>query len=250
MSERMTSLLILGGAAMVILAIWVLSVLAVRWDTRRRNLTEMERNAWLAIAIILPMFGFALYLAMRVMRRYLTPPPENFEDERMTSVKPRVPAWRDVPQQEPALFAPRSVPQQRESAQPSGKLGTQPGKPGYGGNGHDRRTAATIPAPYQPLLGMFVLIALEGAHAGQQFILAHLPTRLGRGPEAGIPLDADLNVSRRHAEIYEWNGALRIRDLQSTHGTLINGQRITDQSLAPGDRIQVGGSVFVLREVS
>lgn len=85
---------------------------------------------------------------------------------------------------------------------------------------------------------------------GQQFILDSLPARIGRGPEAGVALDADLNISRKHAEIYEWNGMLRIRDLGSMHGVQVNGIPASDQVLSPGDRISLGGTVFILRELT
>lgn len=239
MSERVSSLLILLGVTLAVLALWVLSVMAVRWDTRRRQLTEMERQVWMALAIALPLFGFAVYLAMRVLRRYLTPSePSVVEDERMTSVKPRIPAWRDVPQQEPANFS-----------EPLPAWGNPPAQPGANG-GQVRRTASTVAAPYKPIQVTFAFVVLEGPHMGQQFTLDHLPARVGRGPDASISLDDDLNVSRKHAEVYEWNGALRIRDLHSTHGTLINDQPVIDQSIQPGDRIQVGSTVFILREVT
>ena len=241
MTDRTTSLLIFIGGAVVILALWALSVLAVRWDTKRRRLPELERKAWFAISIVLPLFGFAVYLAMRVMRQYLTPPrAQENEDERITSVKPRVPAWRDVPQQEPANFG---------AANPQPAWGNQPYSPSANG-GQAKHTSSTVPAPYQPLQTTFSLEVVQGPHMGQHFVLDQLPARIGRGPDASIPLDGDLNVSRKHAELYEWNGLLRIRDMHSTHGTLINGTRVTDQSISPGDRIQVGGTIFILREVS
>lgn len=221
------------------MALWALSVMAVRWDTRRRRLTEMERKAWMALSIVLPLFGFALYLAMRVLRRYLTPAADQgAEEERMTSIRPRVPAWRDVPQQEPANF---------HTPNPQPAWGEMPATFNANG-GQAKRTAATVPVAYQPLQTTFALVVMQGEPMGQPFVLDHLPARIGRGPDATIALDADLNVSRKHAEVYEWNGALRIRDLHSTHGTLINGVRVTDQSISPGDRIQVGGTVFILRE--
>jgi pSer/pThr/pTyr-binding forkhead associated (FHA) protein len=93
------------------------------------------------------------------------------------------------------------------------------------------------------------LVAVEGPLQGQQFPVLSLPLRVGRGDEAGIALDADLNVSRKHAEIYKWNGRLRIRDLGSMHGIQVNGAPISDQVISPGDRITIGGTVFILREL-
>jgi pSer/pThr/pTyr-binding forkhead associated (FHA) protein len=95
----------------------------------------------------------------------------------------------------------------------------------------------------------YSLLAIQGPLAGQQYILKSLPALIGRGPDASVALDADLNVSRRHAEIYEWNGMLRIRDLGSMHGTQINGVMAGDQALTSGDRITMGGTVLILREL-
>ena len=61
-----------------------------------------------------------------------------------------------------------------------------------------------------------------------------------------LSLDTDQGVSRQHAEIYANEGRLRIRDLDSRHGTYLNGKRITDESLNPGDRFSVGQSTVVL----
>jgi pSer/pThr/pTyr-binding forkhead associated (FHA) protein len=89
---------------------------------------------------------------------------------------------------------------------------------------------------------------LRGPHTGQQFVVNQLPARIGRGPDVSIALDADLKVSRKHAEVYDWNGGLHVRDLRSMHGTKVNGSPINDQLIAIGDQIQVGASVLVLRE--
>jgi pSer/pThr/pTyr-binding forkhead associated (FHA) protein len=98
--------------------------------------------------------------------------------------------------------------------------------------------------------GRFLLVAAQGPYAGQQYPLQRLPLLVGRGAEAGIALDDDLNVSRSHAELYAAGGALCIRDMESMHGTQVNGVPVSDQALQPGDRISVGGTTFVLRENS
>jgi hypothetical protein len=55
----------------------------------------------------------------------------------------------------------------------------------------------------------------------------------------------DEQVSRRHAEIEERNGALVVTDLGSSNGTFVNGTRITSQqSLHAGDTVQVGTTVL------
>jgi hypothetical protein len=252
MSERESSLLILFGGLLAILALWALSILAVRWDTKRRRLSEWERKVWVALAFLLPLFGFAIYISMRLVHGYLAVPSteDRMGDEfRQTAVKPRT-NGRTYSAVDPS--AARSIPGARQ-AQPAwgktppdganGKAAHAKGAQSYGAS------SATVPAPFQALSASYALVAMEGPHLGQQFVLNRFPARIGRGPEAAVPLDADLNISRKHAEIYEWNGTLRLRDLKSTHGTQINGQLVEDEALAPGDRISLGGTVLILREI-
>lgn len=69
---------------------------------------------------------------------------------------------------------------------------------------------------------------------------------MGRDPGSTIPLVEDWSISRLHAEIYELGGVVRLRDLRSTHGTQVNGFRIDDKALEPGDRIEMGISVLMV----
>jgi pSer/pThr/pTyr-binding forkhead associated (FHA) protein len=63
---------------------------------------------------------------------------------------------------------------------------------------------------------------------------------IGRATGADFIVDAAL-VSRVHCRITAMaNGNLEVRDLESTNGTFVNGNRIEAVTLAPGDRIQVG----------
>src|SRR5262245_33894668 len=54
-----------------------------------------------------------------------------------------------------------------------------------------------------------------------------LPFRIGRRPGLELVLTQE-SVSKVHAEIYEDAGRLRIRDLQSTNGTFVNGELVED----------------------
>src|SRR6185503_14232898 len=47
-------------------------------------------------------------------------------------------------------------------------------------------------------------------------------------------------VSREHAEIFSDNGQISIRDRESRYGTFVNGDRVTECQLRPGDRIRLG----------
>jgi len=75
---------------------------------------------------------------------------------------------------------------------------------------------------------------------------------IGR-PRAGAPtapdldLTPDLTVSRPHARLWRENGVLLLEDLNSTHGTLLNGQEIQGRGARPvsaADVIQIGESIL------
>jgi hypothetical protein len=90
------------------------------------------------------------------------------------------------------------------------------------------------------------LVVIEGQDKGSKFVLHQLPAVIGRGPEVLISLDKDRGVSRQHAEIYDYAGVVRIRDLKSTHGTQVNGFGIGDKALDSGDKIQIGKTVLMI----
>jgi EAL domain-containing protein (putative c-di-GMP-specific phosphodiesterase class I) len=76
--------------------------------------------------------------------------------------------------------------------------------------------------------------------------MSHLPFRVGRLPDADCCIN-DPTVSKSHGEFFGQNGALMVRDLGSTNGTFVNGQRIQgSKSVHEGDLIQFANIVFKL----
>ncbi len=70
-------------------------------------------------------------------------------------------------------------------------------------------------------------------------IIQSLPIVIGRSDEADLQLRSR-KVSHRHAELYLDDG-LRVRDLDSTNGTFVNGRRVrTRRRLSAGDVIRFG----------
>lgn len=63
----------------------------------------------------------------------------------------------------------------------------------------------------------------------------------------GVALDADLQVSRRHAVVARGGQGWVVRDLGSRNGTFVNGSRVDVAPLGSGDRLTVGQSSFVVR---
>ncbi len=78
-----------------------------------------------------------------------------------------------------------------------------------------------------------------------EFALASFPITLGRGEDADIRIN-DRWASRVNCEINQVDGELVVRDLQSSNGTLVNGEHISECRLQRGDKITIGMSTFIL----
>lgn len=61
----------------------------------------------------------------------------------------------------------------------------------------------------------------------------------GRHEECDVQLNSK-KVSRRHCVLAQVSDGLVIRDLGSTNGVRINGQRVAEGKLRPGDELQIG----------
>jgi SARP family transcriptional regulator, regulator of embCAB operon len=94
---------------------------------------------------------------------------------------------------------------------------------------------------------MATLIIETGDHKGRHFRLAARPLVGGRAPAAEIQV-VDSKVSRRHFLIAPEAGGYAIRELRSTNGIWVNGERVSGQrALADGDRIRVGDTELRFR---
>ncbi|MEO2087987.1 MAG: FHA domain-containing protein [Gemmataceae bacterium] len=62
---------------------------------------------------------------------------------------------------------------------------------------------------------------------------------VGRAEECDVKLNSK-KISRRHCVIAQVNDHLVVRDLGSTNGVLINGVRMTEGRLDPGDELTIG----------
>jgi Protein of unknown function (DUF3662)/FHA domain len=67
---------------------------------------------------------------------------------------------------------------------------------------------------------------------------------LGRSRACDVYV-ADLNVSRRHAELRQEGATYWIVDLGSTNGTVVNGKRVERERLRDGDKITLGSTEIV-----
>ncbi|EAP97919.1 hypothetical protein JNB_13183 [Janibacter sp. HTCC2649] len=85
---------------------------------------------------------------------------------------------------------------------------------------------------------------------GERYPLMGAITILGRDDSADIILD-DPGISRQHSEIRVTQDGphtvATIRDLGSTNGTFVGGERVTSEHLEDGDRITVGRTSVTYR---
>ena len=86
--------------------------------------------------------------------------------------------------------------------------------------------------------------------AAHEVAVAPSPLSVGRHPDNKLCL-VNPTVSGRHAEVVSDGPGLLVRDLGSTNGTFVNGQRITGTApIADGDVVQFGTARYTLRRRS
>ena len=81
--------------------------------------------------------------------------------------------------------------------------------------------------------------------AGTAYPLVRAVSRLGRGSDTDIRIE-DPGASRNHCEIVLGQPVL-VRDLNSTNGTFVNGQRVSQAEVADGSTIMIGTTHLVFR---
>ena len=87
---------------------------------------------------------------------------------------------------------------------------------------------------------MWLLKTSEDAEAPFTFrILPGNIKTMGRSPGAEFVVDAAM-VSRLHCRLTAGATELEVVDLESTNGTFVNGERVTQATLKEGDTLGVG----------
>ncbi len=86
---------------------------------------------------------------------------------------------------------------------------------------------------------------VAGNDTGKTIYLEAPITLIGREEDCHIQLD-DARVSNRHAMVYFASGEFRVRDLNSTNGSLVNGSPLSECAFADGDDLRVGKTVLRL----
>jgi hypothetical protein len=109
-------------------------------------------------------------------------------------------------------------------------------------HGELRGLTADLPAPPQARLArlraLFRRPTVSLPDAGD---LVSARVLIGRSSGCQLVL-ADDTVSRRHAELRVEDGRWLLRDLGSSNGTWVNGRRVMEAEVRPGDVLHLGGA--------
>src|SRR2546423_6817727 len=114
------------------------------------------------------------------------------------------------------------------------------------------RSPLTISKSTTDALTMRVTLrVLEGPYSGREFTFEQHETFLiGRSDTAHLYLPNDRFFSRHHCLLEIAPPELFLRDLGSTNGTFVNGQKVSEVFLRSGDRIQGGQTVLEVQVTS
>ncbi|MCZ7647595.1 MAG: FHA domain-containing protein [Planctomycetota bacterium] len=97
-----------------------------------------------------------------------------------------------------------------------------------------------------------VLTCTRGALEGQSFSFEEPLITLGRDPSNKLQVDPekDLRASGKHCEIFLLAGRFIVRDLESSHGTFVDGKRVAEPTLlTDGSTLALGqqGPLFAVK---
>jgi predicted component of type VI protein secretion system len=89
-----------------------------------------------------------------------------------------------------------------------------------------------------------VMVTSDGK--SKEFPLGKLPVHIGRGEDCKVRVPLP-SVSRKHCELLIEDDEFAVKDLGSSNGTYVNGERVRSHELVPGDLLALGPCVFVVR---
>lgn len=89
-----------------------------------------------------------------------------------------------------------------------------------------------------------LVMFMEGER--REFPLTGEKSILGRRQDSHLRIPTG-DVSRQHCALVVKNAAVIAKDLGSSNGTFVNGKRIAEAILKPGDRLRIGPVTFVVQ---
>jgi len=91
------------------------------------------------------------------------------------------------------------------------------------------------------------LLAITGPRLCERFPLGAEDASIGRSPTSTIHLD-EPGIAWHHCVVQPVGNRYRILDQRSGTGTFLNGKRIVEHELEPGDQVSIGETVLLYRE--
>lgn len=89
-----------------------------------------------------------------------------------------------------------------------------------------------------------MLAQLIPKQGGPPITLTRAITVIGRSSKLCDLVIDHVNVSKQHCILVKTDGLIYLRDLGSTNGTRVNGQRVIRGALLPGDQLSLSGISF------
>jgi len=95
----------------------------------------------------------------------------------------------------------------------------------------------------------YQLVVIRGRSASTALKLQEGVTTAGRQEGCGLRIKSS-QVSRKHCELFEKHGLLLVKDLGSSNGTYVNGEKVNGQRvMEPGDELGIGPIGFRVEKI-
>jgi len=91
-----------------------------------------------------------------------------------------------------------------------------------------------------------VLVMFRNDGERRSFSVVRNMTIIGRREDCDLRIPVG-DVSRKHCRLVRTDDGVRIEDLGSSNGTIVNGQRIQESELNPGDVVGIGPVQFIVQ---
>jgi pSer/pThr/pTyr-binding forkhead associated (FHA) protein len=94
-------------------------------------------------------------------------------------------------------------------------------------------------------------LILFGEHAPyDRYVITEPETYIGRDPKKCLIVLSDPEVSTVHSVLKKNGSIILLEDLNSSNGTILNGERINRSAVMPGDEFVIGSTSFTLQVTS
>ena len=90
------------------------------------------------------------------------------------------------------------------------------------------------------------LLGISGHNAGKTYHIGERTVTMGRGSSNFVQIE-DTRASRVQCQLLGGADGAMVRDMDSSNGTFINGEKVTEAMLRDGDELMVGSSTFLYR---